>query len=546
MTLKSVIDVDINDAKFKRFAADFAKYQKALGKTGGAWSKVQKDIGKVAGFQGDMSKHLKAQENHLKRQHKLYGDIKNATGKIASDMKSVSSSIINTTRNLLRWGGAGGIISGLLGAGGLFGLDRLASSVGDGRRSAQGLGVSAGNKQAFSTNFGRYVDPQANLSAIADAKSNYANRWAFSAMGVNPNGKDPAQLAVEMAMRAKSIYDKGDGSEQYAQSRGLLQFYSMEDLRRFGATNTKDLRRSTADYYRDSKKFGMSDATQKSYQDFAIQMDRASLQIKTAFVEGLKPLVDSGVLPKLSEAVADALTTFMKSDALKKLIPELAKGIKSFADYLSDAKFQQDLRAFVTNFGLVTDAVVRALKFLHVIPDTPGGGGGGGAMKADSAYQQRAIPAMARYFMGRGWTKNQSAGILANLVHESQLNPFAPGDGGRAYGIAQWHPDRQAQYAKLFNHTMQSVTDPKQALAEQMRFVNYELTEGMWKAAGRDLKDQLWANRAAEVVSLRYEKPAAGAAEAERRGRTAQGLVIKIDNNTGGNANVGANQAAAQ
>ena len=37
----------------------------------------------------------------------------------------------------------------------------------------------------------------------------------------------------------------------------------------------------------------------------------------------------------------------------------------------------------------------------------------------------------------------QAAGIVGNLIHESNLNTTIKGDKGKALGLAQWHPDRQ-------------------------------------------------------------------------------------------------------
>jgi hypothetical protein len=43
VTLKSVIDIDIDDAKFQRFKALFDKYQAALAKTPDMWAKANKE-----------------------------------------------------------------------------------------------------------------------------------------------------------------------------------------------------------------------------------------------------------------------------------------------------------------------------------------------------------------------------------------------------------------------------------------------------------------------------------------------------------------------
>ena len=45
MAVKSVIDIDVNDAKFKRFSDTFNKYQAALAKQPDMWKKSDKEVG---------------------------------------------------------------------------------------------------------------------------------------------------------------------------------------------------------------------------------------------------------------------------------------------------------------------------------------------------------------------------------------------------------------------------------------------------------------------------------------------------------------------
>jgi LysM repeat protein len=49
-----------------------------------------------------------------------------------------------------------------------------------------------------------------------------------------------------------------------------------------------------------------------------------------------------------------------------------------------------------------------------------------------------------KFFMSKGLTRAQAAGIAGNLVHESSFRPNAVGDGGTSFGIAQWHNGRGA------------------------------------------------------------------------------------------------------
>lgn len=48
------------------------------------------------------------------------------------------------------------------------------------------------------------------------------------------------------------------------------------------------------------------------------------------------------------------------------------------------------------------------------------------------------------FFMSKGLTRAQAAGIAGNLLFESGFNPNAVGDGGTSFGIAQWHSGRGA------------------------------------------------------------------------------------------------------
>ena len=46
------------------------------------------------------------------------------------------------------------------------------------------------------------------------------------------------------------------------------------------------------------------------------------------------------------------------------------------------------------------------------------------------------------FFMSKGLTRAQAAGIAGNLLAESGFRPGAVGDGGTSFGIAQWHNGR--------------------------------------------------------------------------------------------------------
>lgn len=140
------------------------------------------------------------------------------------------------------------------------------------------------------------------------------------------------------------------------------------------------------------------------------------------------------------------------------------------------------------------------------------------------------------FFQAQGWAPHQAAGIVSNLAAESDLNPHAIGDWGRAAGLGQWHPDRQQAFEKFAGF---SLHDPRADFMKQLEFVQYELTKGAEQNAGKLLMAAQNAQDAGSVVSRYYERPAAADAEAAKRGAMAVQMTQKteIHVNGGGDPN---------
>lgn len=115
------------------------------------------------------------------------------------------------------------------------------------------------------------------------------------------------------------------------------------------------------------------------------------------------------------------------------------------------------------------------------------------------------------FFEKQGWSHAQALGIAANIEAESKGNAQAKGDNGAAYGIGQWHADRQAQFAKLFGHDIRNST-----MDEQLQFYQWELKNSQAKA-GQDLSSATNPGQAAAIVSSEFERPADREGEMKRR-----------------------------
>lgn len=156
-------------------------------------------------------------------------------------------------------------------------------------------------------------------------------------------------------------------------------------------------------------------------------------------------------------------------------------------------------------------------------PGSPAPAAGSGTVNStgkSAAGGTKEEQAAMAYFQAQGWSREQAAGLAANIKRESAFRPDAVGDNGKAYGIGQWHPDRQAVFQKVFGKPIQG-----SSIEEQMAFMQYELTQGNERKAGNLLKGATRADEAAAIVSKHYERPADAAGEATKRGQMAMAML---------------------
>jgi hypothetical protein len=142
-----------------------------------------------------------------------------------------------------------------------------------------------------------------------------------------------------------------------------------------------------------------------------------------------------------------------------------------------------------------------------------------GTRRRNGAASDQQTQSVMRALMLKGWTREQAAGIAANLWSESMFDPRAVGDNGHAVGIAQWHEDRQAEFKKVFGRDIRG-----SSLDDQLNFVDYELRHGKEQKAGNALLGATSAAQAGSIMSRLYERPADADGEAARRAQMASGI----------------------
>lgn len=112
------------------------------------------------------------------------------------------------------------------------------------------------------------------------------------------------------------------------------------------------------------------------------------------------------------------------------------------------------------------------------------------------SFQQRAY----QYYLSRGYSAPQAAALAGNAMVESSGRTAVLGDKGKALGLFQWHPDRQAN---LRAYAQREGLDPSDERT-QLGFKDWELnnTERRAGAMLRSAETPEAAN-AAVLASLR-------------------------------------------
>ncbi|HIF4735087.1 TPA: lytic transglycosylase domain-containing protein [Klebsiella pneumoniae] len=391
MVAKSIVDIDVNDDKFVAFMERFREYQSALDDLPEAWRVAAVGIGesskqteKAKGEAKELGAEFNAVaeailtinsgidrlntnlEDSKKKQDEFNKSTRSAKGFLSDatkDAKSLAGHIKEATASLLSWGGIVGIFTGVLGVGGLFGINRLAATTGAQRFTSLGLGTSIGALDSTAINYQKALgNPAGTLGAIRDNQMDLSKRWTFQAMGINNPDQDPAKLLPQMIRNARDIFVQNGSTLQGAQAHGLTNFFTLDDLNRFKNMSDEEITAMEKRAQQDARMLQITDQQARQWQDFNVQLDYSSQSIRNTFVRGLGPLTPQ--LSKLSDALSGAIDTVLKSPELGKWIDALAGGIERFGNYLASPTFKSDVESFMSGVERLGRVIMKVLGWL--------------------------------------------------------------------------------------------------------------------------------------------------------------------------------------
>lgn len=149
---------------------------------------------------------------------------------------------------------------------------------------------------------------------------------------------------------------------------------------------------------------------------------------------------------------------------------------------------------FTDKFTSIVDRFAKAVEILisgiekKKSSSRSSGGGGGGAPSAGPSPSPSGMPSgpadfsgsanaekAFNYFISQGYSKEQSAGIVGNLMQENvALDPTLPNKKGHR-GIAQWDPE--IRYPALVKFSRERGLNP-QTLESQLQYFEHEMVTG--------------------------------------------------------------------
>ena len=211
MAVTSIVDIQLNDARFNNYQKLFADYEKRLAGHPKIWAQINSQIrGGVTGFNelvaletAAIGKQKLIAEAHAKAirltktEAEYWRDMAHST-------QTVASNIASATTSLLKWGTLTSVFTDLLGAGGLFGIERLGQAAAGGRQRGLATNTTFGEQRAFSTNFGRLVDP-GMLANVNEALHTASGRASLYGAGVRDLSGNTSDVALRVLQGLKGI-----------------------------------------------------------------------------------------------------------------------------------------------------------------------------------------------------------------------------------------------------------------------------------------------------------------------------------------------------
>src|ERR1700732_4998072 len=255
----------------------------------------------------------------------------------------------------MKWTKLTAVFGGLLGAGGLFGIDRRVVRGAGQRQSARGLGVSTGEYSAFMVDAARLTgNPAALLGSFSEgfysqsAKLDFAAAFGSGVAG-RMQGKDAASFFASILPDLKA---KIDATPQN-QLQNMLEYthlsrrgIDLEMANRIKGMSREEIADISGRLMKDAEAMAMPDAATRKLQDFETRLKAAGTIVETHLENKLAPLTPN--LTSFTKSFEKFALEALKPDsAFDILMKEVAGDLDWLAGKMEDKGFRDNVRIFV-------------------------------------------------------------------------------------------------------------------------------------------------------------------------------------------------------
>ena len=375
MPVRSIIDIDLDDSAFQRHVAEFNRYQDAVRRLPASWNAVKDEQTQIQKLFADTAATILMAVGGMERATTAGEHLERtsaSTGRhwagLARTSKEVAGNLLLAANSLVRWTGLGTLATGLLGGGGLWGLDVLARSATGLWRGSSGLvGTTPGQMQSFGAYGALVGDSRAFLRQIADFQTSIAGASNLTGLGIYPDqlrggtadvGSLALQRAYELARRTdpRMLQDVFEGRNLGWVDPGLQrtlhnltpeQFGEFQGMQQKARSRFPDLGKETWEFTK-----------------LNTQLHLAGEEIESVFIKGLGRPELLKSLTDLSDAAVSTVQSLIGGEGFKLLIDDATVGLKRFSAYISTKEFGQDVERFTTNVGRLARAVEVVVNFI--------------------------------------------------------------------------------------------------------------------------------------------------------------------------------------
>lgn len=358
MTIKSVVDIDLDDAKFKRFTQLYGQYEAALRKQPGEWQKAEAGadatsdaVNKVLAaflatgqFHREMNEENDKDNKALKKKATLWEQIGKSSKGVLKDVGAIAKFLL----------GFGGIVLGA-GIAGFFGLRGIARDVSDQRNQALGLDLAVGQRDAFARHQGRNLNTDALLQGAYAARSDNSSPayQVLAAFGIDPRNKSTVDVANALLLKVQALAkDRPLSQVGYLlqQFKGLSDFgFDRQGLQTLRGLSTQELQSQIAAFGPDARNAGLNDKQAQAFQNFSTSVDQTFASVTKQIERDLIPLL--GPIQRFVKDLGDTFSRFLRGKVAKEGLEQLSQAIDHFAAYMESGAFKQDVADFSDGVG---------------------------------------------------------------------------------------------------------------------------------------------------------------------------------------------------